>query len=70
MRRGQRVIVVNSEACFNGKIGVISNTLRKEVWDSPEVPEYIVDLDPVEDEMGELVDATGLLFNITELEPV
>ncbi|WYV99044.1 hypothetical protein Roomu2_00046 [Pseudomonas phage vB_PpuM-Roomu-2] len=70
MRRGQRVRVVNSEACFNGKIGVIFDTIRKDVWDDPGVPEFIVDLDPIEDEMGELVDATGLLFNITELEPV
>lgn len=70
MKRGQRVMIINSEDCFNGKVGVISDAFRKDVWDDPEVPEYMVDLDPIEDEYGELVNATGLLFNITELEAV
>lgn len=70
MKRGQRVLITNSEACFNGQIGVISKVFPKEVWDDPEVPEYMVDLDPIEDENGELVNAEGLLFNITELETV
>lgn len=70
MKRGQRVMIVNSEDCFNGQVGVVSDTLRKDVWDDPEVPEYLVDLPPIEDEMGDLITATGLLFNITELEAV
>lgn len=70
MKRSQRVRIINSEDCFNGQIGVISDVFRKDVWDDPEVPEYMVDLDPIEDEFGELVNATGLLFNLTELEAV
>ena len=70
MKRGQRVLIVNSEACFNGKVGVISEVFSKDVWDDPNVPEYSVDLDPIEDENGELIDATCLLFNISELEAV
>lgn len=70
MKRGQRVLIVNSEACFNGKLGVITKVFPKEVWDDPDVPEYMVDLGPIEDTNGELVDANGLLFNITELEAV
>lgn len=70
MKRNDKVVVVAGEAPFIGMIGTLSQCFPKSVWDDPNIPEYMVDFPPIEDENGELVQATGLFFTAEEIEKV